>query len=91
MIVLLDTLLLGLGLILAVLIFTQLIVPAFNGTRLLPWFRPTPLMREVEATKEQVETLREQTAALDELDDLIERKQGLEARIAELQNHQTKS
>lgn len=76
---------LALAVCLGWLLITQLIMPLIFGLKFFPMFRNTELKQQVDATRDEVADLKDQTAQLAELDKLLQRKHDLEAEIAELQ------
>lgn len=67
--------------LLAFILITQVLFPAFRGGKLFPAFRKNPIRDEVEETRETVDALRDQTASLTELEALLKEKAELEEKI----------
>lgn len=72
-------------LLIVYVIITQLVQPLLQGKKIFPIFRKSSSLRkEVEATKEIVEELEDQTVHLTELQILTKKKLDLEAKIETL-------
>ena len=71
--------------ILSILLFTQIVMPAFLGGRYFSLFRTTPLQDELAITRETVSDLKEHTAALTELNVLKKQQASLDAERAQFQ------
>lgn len=73
------TFLLIIGLI--ALLILQVLVPAIQGRKLFPAFRKSELSRKVEETRDEVETLREVNANINELARLKAEREKLEEAL----------
>jgi len=76
---------------LVALVVTQIWWPLWNGTPLFPALRLTPLKAKVDYARDEVSLLREQNMQLTELQDLMNRRAELSARIEELEKQTQKS
>lgn len=72
-------------LILAVITITQIVLPTIKSGKLFPAFRSNDLRDRVEATRETVETLRDQNKNLSELEILLKQKADLEEKISKVE------
>jgi hypothetical protein len=68
------------------LFITQMMMPLIFGTRFFPMFRNTELKQQVDATRDEVADLKDQTIQLTELEQLLQQKHDLEAKIAQINN-----
>ena len=68
------------------LVLTQIVMPLIFGLRFFPMFRNTELKQQVDATRDAVADLKDQTAQLSELEELLKQKKDLEVKIAQINN-----
>jgi hypothetical protein len=66
------------------LLLTQLVMPLIFGLKFFPMFRNTELKQKVDATRDEVADLKDQTVQLTELELLLKQKHDLEVKIAEI-------